>query len=63
VIPFVDWAYNQGAREDKKMLSVGSDVLLDFNFLNIPVPLSVGFRYARTMDNRNLIQFLFKLPI
>jgi len=63
VIPFVDWAYNKGTLENKQMLSFGSDVLVDFNFFNISLPLSAGFRYARTLDRTNLFQFLFKLPL
>ncbi|MEN6618461.1 MAG: hypothetical protein ABFC28_03035 [Rikenellaceae bacterium] len=63
VIPFVDWAYNQGALKDSHMFSAGSDLLLDFNILNIYLPLSVGLRYARTKEGTNLFQFLFKLPM
>jgi len=63
VIPFVDWGYNQGLQEDKNMLSAGGDVLVDFNVFNIPLPLSAGFRYARTMDRKNLFQILFILPM
>jgi len=63
VIPFVDWAYNQGAQEDTHMLSAGTDLLLDFNILNIYLPLSAGVRYARTKEGLNLYQFLFKLPM
>jgi hypothetical protein len=63
VIPFADWAYNQGALEDTHMFSAGSDLMLDFNVLNISLPLSAGVRYARTKEGSNLFQFLFTLPI
>lgn len=63
VIPFADWGYNQGALDDKKMFSVGTDILVDFNIFNMPLTLSAGFRYARTMEEKNLFQFLFKLPM
>jgi len=63
VFPFVDWAYNKGMGYGEHMLSAGSDILVDFNILNISLPLSAGLRYARTMDKTNLFQFLLKLPL
>ncbi len=63
LIPFVDWAYNRGMTYGTHMFSAGSDILLDFNLFNIYLPLSAGFRYARTKDDTNLLQFLFQLPL
>jgi hypothetical protein len=63
VIPFADWAYNQGALSGTKMFSAGLDLLLDFNVLNIPLPLSGGLRYARCADRTNHFQILFSLPL
>jgi len=63
VIPFVDFAYNMGMRDNKSMLSGGTDLLLDFNVLNISLGLSAGLRYARTAEKKNFFQILFKLPI
>ncbi|MDD3034583.1 MAG: hypothetical protein PHT25_08290 [Bacteroidales bacterium] len=63
VIPFVDYAYNVGLRENKSMFSAGTDLLLDFNALNIPLGLSAGLRYARTAEKKNYFQMLFNIPI
>lgn len=63
VIPFADYAYNVGSRENKNMFSVGSDMLLDFNILNISIGLSAGLRFAHTAENNNVFQFLFNIPI
>lgn len=63
LIPFVDWAFNWGMTVNTSMLSAGADALVDFNILNISLPLSAGVRYARTMEHRNFIQFLFKFPM
>ncbi|MEA5004912.1 MAG: hypothetical protein VB022_00710 [Rikenellaceae bacterium] len=63
IIPFVDYAYNVGLRENKNMFSAGTDLLLDFNALNIPLGLSAGVRYARTAEKKNFFQMLFNIPL
>lgn len=50
VIPFLDYAYD---REYKNLLSGGCDLLFDFNLFRIPLTLSAGVRYARTLSGGN----------
>ena len=63
VMPFADWAYNQGERSDSRMFSFGTDLLVDFNAIGISIPLSAGVRYIRTDRKQNHYQFLFTIPL
>lgn len=63
VMPFADWAYNQGELSDNRMFSFGTDLLVDFNAIGISIPLSAGLRYIRTDRKENHFQFLFTLPL
>ena len=68
IIPFVDAGMNySGAVLQKEIpefkFSAGTDVLLDAHFLGIAWPVSIGFRYAYTLENPVNFQFLFSANI
>lgn len=50
--------------EDRNYMSMGADVLTDFNLFRIPFPLSVGARYIYEPENRlSSFQLLFSIEI
>ncbi|MBQ0025431.1 MAG: hypothetical protein KBT00_06905 [Bacteroidales bacterium] len=73
VIPFVDAAIDrsllleEGILKDRekaeKMLSYGFDWMIDGNLFNMSMNLSVGFRYARTLDGSNYMGVLFSTDL
>ena len=63
IIPFFDWAYSRGMNDSRHLYSAGTDVLIDFNIFNIPLPLTAGVRFIRTGESRNIFQFLFTTPL
>ena len=50
LIPFVDYAYD---RNWHNFLSGGCDLLADFNLFRISYNISLGVRYARTLEGKN----------
>jgi hypothetical protein len=63
IIPFFDWAYSKGMNTSKNLYSLGSDVLIDFNIFNIPLPLTAGVRFIHTGESKNIFQFIFTTPL
>ncbi|MFA7116224.1 MAG: hypothetical protein WC140_03170 [Bacteroidales bacterium] len=63
LIPFVDYATYKQKEYHKSYYSFGSDFLVDFYPLGYHLPLSLGFRYARTNQtyNMNYFSFLFQI--
>jgi hypothetical protein len=74
IIPFADMAINTPANfnninndflhpKNDFLYSYGSDFLLDAHFFRIGRELSIGFRYARTGENKNYFNFLFSTDL
>lgn len=63
LIPFFDAGYNKGLRGDSRLISFGSDILVDCHIFGISIPVSAGLRLARNIENENTLQLIFKIPL
>lgn len=67
VIPFADYAIDRNTRKTAQYYSFGCDLLVDFHFIRLGFPISMGVRYARTGPQqnagRNHFEFLFNFEI
>ena len=63
LIPFFDAGYNKGLRGDSRLISFGSDILVDCHIFGISIPVSAGLRLARNIENENTLLLIFKIPL
>lgn len=65
LIPFADLAVDKNPYSKKGYYSFGSDILVDFHFIRLGFPFSMGMRYAYTGpqydDSRHYFGFLFNI--
>lgn len=61
IIPFADMALERSpyAEVPEKMMSYGTDFLVDGHLFRIAIKLSVGFRYAHTIEGGNYMGIIF----
>lgn len=65
LIPFADYAIDKSRNQRREYYSFGSDILVDFHFIRLGFPLSMGMRYAYTGPqadaSRHYFGFLFNV--